>query len=302
MKKIVVIGSSNTDMVVRSARIPVPGETILGGKFLMNPGGKGANQAVAAARMDGDVVFVAKVGDDSFGRDAVAQWQKEQICTDYVFTDPENPSGAALIMVDEKGENCISVAPGANAALLPADLKSVLPVLDTAKILLVQLETPLETVLAAAEYAAGKGVYVILNPAPAAVLPEKLYRCLDLITPNETEAEILTGVKVEDEESARRAAEILCSRGVKSVIITMGSQGSFRYESGQGERIPVRPVKRVDTTAAGDVFNGALSAGLAEGMSLRDAILLASEASTISVTRAGAQCSAPYRRECFPGK
>ncbi len=300
-KKIIVIGSSNTDMVVTSARIPVPGETVLGGTFLMNPGGKGANQAVAAARMEGDVVFAAKVGNDSFGKEALELWKKENICTKYVQIDPEKSSGIALIMVDGKGENCISVAPGANAELRPGDLEGLLPELAAAGILLMQLETPLETVLSAAEYAAKHGVYVILNPAPAAALPPEIYPCLSLITPNETEAELLTGVKVTDEAGAQNAAEILCGRGVKAVIITMGAKGSYCYEKGQekGILIPVRPVKRVDTTAAGDVFNGALAAGLAENMTLLNAILLASEAATISVTRAGAQSSAPYRRECM---
>ncbi len=300
-RKIAVIGSSNTDMVVRAERIPIPGETILGGKFMMNPGGKGANQAVAAARMGGDVTFIAKVGNDSFGKEAVSLWKKENIHTDHVLTDPNEPSGVALIMVDEKGENCINVAPGANAALYPADLVPFRADLESAKILLMQLETPVETVVCAAKWASEKGVFVILNPAPAATaLPEELYPCLDLITPNETEAEILTGVKVTDEISACKAAEILCSRGVKAVIITMGASGSFCYRNGKGEQIPVRPVKRVDTTAAGDVFNGSLAVGLAEGMDLRDAVLLASEASTISVTRPGAQSSAPYRKECLP--
>lgn len=298
MKKVVVIGSSNTDMVVKSARIPVPGETILGGRFMMNPGGKGANQAVAAARMGGDVTFIAKVGNDLFGKEAKALWQEEKIHTDHVLIDPENPSGVALIMVDAKGENCISVASGANASLNPQDLDPARGAIESADVLLMQLETPLETILCAAEWASARGVPVVLNPAPAAELPEEIYPCLFLITPNETEAELLTGIKVEDERSARLAAETLCAKGVRSVIITMGSRGSYLYTEGHGEQIPVRPVKPLDTTAAGDVFNGALTVGLSEGMGLREAIALASEAATISVTRMGAQSSAPYRHEC----
>ena len=273
MKKVVVIGSTNTDMVVKSERIPVPGETILGGRFLMNPGGKGANQAVAAARLEGDVTFIAKVGDDLFGREARALFQK-----------------VALIMVDAKGENCISVASGANASLSPRDLEAARNVIEAADVLLMQLETPVETVLCAARWAAAKGRTVILNPAPAAALPPELFPCLALITPNETEAELLTGIRVDDETSARKAAEKLCGMGVKAVIITMGSRGSYLYRDGRGEQIPVQPVRRVDTTAAGDIFNGALE--------LRDAIGLASRAATISVTRMGAQSSAPYRHEC----
>ncbi len=299
MKKVMVIGSSNTDMVVRSARIPVPGETILGGRFLMNPGGKGANQAVAAARMGGDVTFIAKIGNDLFGRETLAAWKEEKINTQFVLTDPEEQSGVALIMVDAKGENCISVASGANAALFPENLEDARSEIESADVLLMQLETPVETILCAAKWAAAKGVTVILNPAPAQRLPEELYRQLAVITPNETEAEILTGIKVTDEATAEAAAKILCERGVQAVIITMGSQGSYVYTEGRGEQVPVRPVKRVDTTAAGDVFNGALAVGLSEGMTLRDAVNLASEAATVSVTRVGAQSSAPYRNECM---
>ena len=298
MKKVVVIGSTNTDMVVKSERIPVPGETILGGRFLMNPSGKGANQAVAAARLEGDVTFIAKVGDDLFGREARALFQKERIDTSHLLTDPDNPSGVALIMVDAKGENCISVASGANASLSPRDLEAARNVIEAADVLLMQLETPVETVLCAARWAAAKGRTVILNPAPAAALPPELFPCLALITPNETEAELLTGIRVDDGTSARKAAEKLCGMGVEAVIITMGSRGSYLYRDGRGEQIPVQPVRRVDTTAAGDIFNGALAVGLAEGMELRDAIGLASRAATISVTRMGAQSSAPYRHEC----
>ncbi len=185
MKKIVVLGSTNTDMVVKSERIPAPGETILGGRFLMNPGGKGANQAVAAARLGGGVVFVAKVGDDLFGREAKALFAKEGICTDHVLTDASEPSGVALIMVDAKGENCIAVASGANGALSAGDIAVARGAIEQAGVLLMQLETPVETVLCAARWAASKGVAVILNPAPACALPDELFACLSLITPNE---------------------------------------------------------------------------------------------------------------------
>ena len=297
MKKIIVIGSSNTDMVIRADRIPVPGETVLGGHFFMNPGGKGANQAVAAARMGGNVTFIAKVGNDTFGSESKSLWQRENIHTGHILTDPDEPSGAALIMVDARGENCICVAPGANKSLLPADLVPLRHELEQASILLMQLETPIETVLCAAKWAAEKNVRVILNPAPAAPLPREIYRYLNVITPNETETEILTGIHVSDAVSAETASEIFCRRGVCTVIITMGEKGAWLYQSGRGELIPVRTVKRVDTTAAGDVFNGALAVGLAEGMSLRNAIVLANEAATLSVTRMGAQSSAPYRQE-----
>jgi ribokinase len=297
MKRIVVIGSTNTDMVVKAERIPAPGETILGGRFLMNPGGKGANQAVAAARLGGDVAFVAKVGDDLFGREAKALFAKEGIRTEHLFTDPYEPSGVALIMVDAKGENCISVASGANGTLRPADLDAARGEIEQAGLVLMQLETPVETVLCAAQWAAAKGVPVVLNPAPACELPDALFGCLSMLTPNETEAELLTGVRVTDEPSAAAAAIVLCSKGVKRVVITMGSKGAFAYAEGRGSWVPAFKVKAVDTTAAGDVFNGALAVALTEGRTLMEAVLFASKAASVSVTRMGAQASAPYRNE-----
>jgi len=297
MKKIVVIGSTNTDMVVKSERIPAPGETILGGRFLMNPGGKGANQAVAAARLGGEVVFVAKVGDDLFGREAKSQFAKEGIRTDYVLTDLSEPSGVALIMVDAKGENCIAVASGANGALTPSDLEAARGEIQSAGLLLMQLETPVETVLCAARWAAAAGVTVVLNPAPACALPAELYGCLDLITPNESEAELLTGVKVTDEATAQAAAAALCAKGVGRVVITMGSKGAYVFEGGRGALVPAFPVKAVDTTAAGDVFNGALAVALAEGQALAEAVRFGAKAAAVSVTRMGAQSSAPHRNE-----
>jgi len=297
MKKIVVIGSTNTDMVIKAARIPAPGETILGGRFLMNPGGKGANQAVAAARLGGDVVFVAKVGDDLFGREARALFAKEGIHTEHVFTDPSEPSGVALIMVDAKGENCISVASGANGALTPDDLDAARGEIEQAGVVLMQLETPVETVLCAAQWAAAKGVPVVLNPAPACALPDALLKCLSMITPNETEAELLTGVKVTDDASAAAAAAALCAKGVKRVVITLGAKGAFVYADGRGTHVPAFKVEAVDTTAAGDVFNGALAVALTEDRPLTVAVTFAAKAASVSVTRMGAQVSAPYRRE-----
>jgi len=301
MKKIVVLGSTNTDMVVKAARIPAPGETILGGRFLMNPGGKGANQAVAAARLGGNVVFAAKVGNDLFGREAKSLFEKEGICTDYVLTDASEPSGVALIMVDAKDENCISVASGANGALTSKDIEAARGAIETAGVLLMQLETPVETVLCAAHWAAAKGVPVVLNPAPACELPDELFACLSLITPNETEAELLTGVKVTNEVSAARAAEALCAKGVKRVVITLGARGAFVYADGQGEFVPAVKVEAVDTTAAGDVFNGALAVALTDDHPLVAAVGFASKAAAISVTRMGAQASAPYRDEIATG-
>ncbi len=298
MKRIVVLGSTNTDMVVKAARIPAPGETILGGNFLMNPGGKGANQAVAAARLGGEVVFIAKVGDDLFGREAKVLFAKEGLCTDYVFTDVSEPSGVALIMVDAKGENCISVASGANGFLTPGDIEAARNEIEKAGLVLMQLETPVETVLCAAQWAAAKGVPVILNPAPACALPEALFNCLDTITPNETEAEQLTGIRVADEASAEAAAKALCAKGVKRVVITLGSKGAFVYSENQGTLVPAFKVQAVDTTAAGDVFNGAVAVALTEGFPLIKAVEFAAKAASVSVTRMGAQASAPRRAEC----
>ena len=297
MKRIVVLGSTNTDMVVKAARIPAPGETILGGRFLMNPGGKGANQAVAAARLGGDVTFVAKVGDDLFGREAKALFKKEGIRTEHVLTDASEPSGVALIMVDAKGENCISVASGANGTLRPADLETARSEIEQAGVVLMQLETPIDTVLCAAQWAAAKGVTVILNPAPACALPAELMGCISLITPNESEAELLTGVKVTDEATAQAAAAALCAKGIGRVVITMGAQGAYVYESGRGMFVPAFPVQAVDTTAAGDVFNGALAVALTEELPLAEAVRFAAKAASISVTRMGAQASAPRREE-----
>ena len=297
MKKIFVLGSTNTDMVIANRKLPAPGETISGGKFMMNPGGKGANQAVAVARLSakrGACVFVAKVGDDLFGRDAAARFRAEGIDARLVV-DRKNPSGTALILVDGKGQNVISVALGANGALTPADVKPRLKDLKGAAALLMQLETPIPTVLAAAKAAKAAGVMVVLNPAPAAKLPKELYPLIDWITPNETEAELLTGVKVKDAKSAQLAVDALKRNGVKNVAITMGAKGVY---CGNCRRLyPAKKVKAVDCVAAGDTFNGAFVVALAEGKSCRDAIAFAQKASAISVTRPGAQSSVPRRRE-----
>ena len=292
---IVVLGSTNTDMVVSGAKIPVPGETVCGGSFMMNPGGKGANQAVAVNRLSaqkGACVFIAKVGDDLFGRDTAVRMAKEGVDARLVV-DRRNASGTALILVDRKGQNCISVALGANGALLPKDVKKFAKDIQSADALLLQLETPLETVLWAAQTAHAKQVPVVLNPAPAAKLPKELYKCLDWITPNETEAELLTGVKVTDLASAQKAEAALKRRGVANVVITMGAKGCYAA----GRIHPCVKVKAVDTVAAGDTFNGAFVVALAEGKSVDEAVAFAQKASAIAVTRPGAQASVPFRKE-----
>ena len=296
-KRIVVLGSTNTDMVIAGRKIPVPGETISGGTFLMNPGGKGANQAVAVARLSakrGACTFIAKVGDDLFGRETAVRMKRDAIDAKLVV-DRKNPSGTALILVDPKGQNVISVALGANGTLSPKDVAKFRADIEGAAALLLQLETPLETLLAAAGWAHAAGVPVILNPAPAAKLPKALYRCVDWITPNETEAELLTGVKVADAKSAAAATAVLRKRGVGHVVITMGVKGAYCGDC--GKIFPAKKVKAVDCVAAGDTFNGAFVVALAEGRSCREAIAFAQAASAISVTRPGAQASVPFRRE-----
>ena len=296
-KKILVVGSSNTDMVIKTNHFPAPGETILGGKFLMNAGGKGANQAVAAARLGGSVMFVGKIGDDIFGKQAVRQLKEEGINVNFVAVDSENPSGVALITVDQNGENSIVVASGANGTLVPADFDKATAELDESEFVLMQLEIPIPTVEYIARIAARQQKKVILNPAPATALSNELFRNLFLITPNETEAELLTGIKVTDEQTALKAATVLHEKGVEMVIITLGAAGAFLLSGEKSELIKAPEVVAVDTTAAGDTFNGALAVALAEGKTIRDAIAFANRAAAISVTRIGAQASVPYRDE-----
>ena len=296
-RKIVVIGSCNTDMVINMERLPLPGETLLGGKFFMNPGGKGANQAVAAARLGGKVLFIAKVGNDPFGVRAVDQYKAEGINTKHVLVDKEHPSGVALILVDAHGENSIAVASGANAHLMPQDIDNARGAIEEGDILLMQLETPLETVEHAALLAKQLGKKVILNPAPAHPLPESLLRNLYMLIANETEAEYISGIQITDMNSVARAADIICGKGVENVVITLGSKGAFVKERGAYHQVQGLKVKAVDATAAGDTFCGALCVALAEGRSITEAVEFANRAAAITVTRMGAQSSLPYRRE-----
>jgi ribokinase len=296
-KSIIVVGSSNTDMIIKLARIPRPGETILGGDFVTAAGGKGANQAVGAARAGGQVTFIARVGQDMLGKQAVAGFIKHGIYVDYVFRDPSAPSGVALIFVAKDGENSIAVAGGANGRLSPADVKKAAKVFAGASVLVMQLETPLETLQAAAELATKAGVRVILNPAPARPLPDSLLRHVSVLTPNETEVELLTGIPVTNNASAAKAAAKLRARGVETVILTLGARGAFIADADGNRRVPGFKVKAVDTTAAGDIFNGALAVALAENKPLDDAVRFANAAAAISVTRLGAQPSAPSRKE-----
>lgn len=294
---VVVVGSANTDMILRLDRIPRPGETLLGGEFLMAAGGKGANQAVGAARAGGEVTFVARTGRDGLGDQAVAGYRRDGIRTRFVFRDVAAPSGVALIFVARDGENSIGVASGANGRLSPADVRNARAAIVRARVLLLQLEIPLETVEAAATLAADAGVPVILNPAPARFLPDSLLRRVSILTPNESEAELLTGTRVTDEATARRAAAQLLSRGVGTVIVTLGARGALVATAAGHKRLAGFRVRAIDTTAAGDVFNGSLAVALAEGRPLTDAVRFANAAAALSVTRLGAQPSAPTRRE-----
>lgn len=296
-KKITVVGSCNTDMVIKADRLPIPGETVLGGKFFMNPGGKGANQAVAAARMGGNVTLISKTGNDVFGKQSVMLYDAENIHTDYIFSDPNNPSGVALITVDSNGENCIVVASGANANLFPADIDKAISSIESSNMVLMQLEIPIETVEYVAEIAQKKDIKVILNPAPARALSDKLLKNLYIIIPNRSEAEILSGIKVTDLEKARMAADIISAKGVNIVVITLGSEGALIKEFDQYHFVEAVKVDALDTTAAGDVFCGTVCVGLAEGKTIIEAVKMAAKAAAITVTRMGAQSSIPYRTE-----
>ena len=295
--RIVVIGSSNTDMIIKMPRIPLPGETITGGSFSKAAGGKGANQAVAAARAGGRVTLIARVGSDLFGDTAIAGFVADGIDVSCVLKDAESPSGMALIFVAEDGENSIGVAPGANSRLSQKDIERFRDVVAAADLLVMQLETPMESVQAAAEIAAANGVRVILNPAPAAPVPAEVLRHVDILTPNEHEAKMLTGLEVKDEATARKAAEALMTRGVGKVLITMGSRGAFVASEAFRGMIGGYAVQAVDSTAAGDVFNGALAVALCEDRPLREAVVFANAAAALSVTKLGAQPSIPKRQE-----
>lgn len=296
MQKIIIIGSSNMDITARVRTLPRPGETIGGGRLSQAGGGKGANQAIAAARLGADVTFVTCVGDDDSGK-----WMTRNFETDGMDVSKvkisSSPTGTALIFVDDNAENCIAVAPGANEDLLPEDMDNVKDCIARSSFMLLQLEIPVRTVCRAMELASEAGVKIVLNPAPMTAIPEEMFSRIYIISPNETEAEALTGIHIENEADARKAAEVLMGKGVTNVIVTMGSAGSLVCTPDATEFVPAQKVKAVDTTAAGDVYNGALVAALAEGKSILEAAAFATKASGIAVTRMGAQTSAPYRKE-----
>ncbi len=295
--RIVVVGSANTDLIIKTSRLPRPGETVCDGAFSTAAGGKGANQAVAAQRLGAAVSLVATLGQDAFGDQALQGYEAEGIDVRYVARHASAATGLAFILVDNKGENSIAVAAGANAQTTPAWVDQAAEAIRTAGALVLQLEIPLAAVARAVEIAAENNVPVILNPAPAAAVPDSLLVLVDTLTPNEWEAQALTGVAVKDDASAHRAALQLLAKGVRTVIITLGSRGVWLETHDRAEHIPAFAVQALDTTAAGDVFTAALAVALTEKKALGQAVRFASAAAAISVTRLGAQPSAPQRKE-----
>lgn len=290
---ILVVGSANMDMVISCERFPVPGETILAGDFIMNPGGKGANQAVAAAKLGGDVRFLGKIGGDVFGEQIRQSLLSEGVRSDCLLTDEHTSSGIAVIAVNADGQNQIMVIPGSNMNLSPADVEAHRDVFEQVDAVLLQLEIPIETVQRCAELAKDAGKVTILNPAPARNLPAALLGRIDVLTPNETEAALLTGMPVSDVAAAERVGRRLLEEVAGYVVITLGEQGAVLVSRGHARHFPARSVKAVDTTAAGDAFSGALAVALAGGKDLEEAILFAGAAGTLAVTRKGAQQAMP---------
>jgi ribokinase len=295
--KLVVLGSINADHILNINHFPQPGETVIGKQYTVAFGGKGANQAVAAGRSGADISFIACVGDDDIGERV-----RKQLASDHIDTQPieaieGTTTGVALIFVNAEGENVIGIDAGANKAVTPEYLDRYKQQVIGASALLMQLESPLETVIAAAKIAKDNGTQVILNPAPACELPDELLARVDMITPNETEAEKLTGIKVDNNEDAARAAKALHDKGIATVIITLGSKGVWLSQNGEGKLVAGFRVKAVDTIAAGDTFNGALVTALLEGKPMDSAVRFAHAAAAIAVTRPGAQPSVPWRKE-----
>ncbi|MES0266499.1 ribokinase [Citrobacter sedlakii] len=295
--KLVVLGSINADHILNLETFPAPGETVTGNHYQVAFGGKGANQAVAAGRSGANIAFIACTGDDDIGSSIRQQLASDNINVDPVSVIDGEPTGVALIFVNGEGENVIGIHAGANAALSPARVEAQRERIAEASALLMQLESPIDSVLAAANIAHENHTTVVLNPAPARVLSDELLALVDIITPNETEAEKLTGIRVENDEDAAKAAQVLHKKGIDTVLITLGSRGVWASVKGEGQRVPGFKVEAVDTIAAGDTFNGALIAALLEDKALSDAIRFAHAAAAIAVTRKGAQPSVPWREE-----
>lgn len=300
MNKLIVFGSVNADHVLQIPYFPRPGETLMGRNYQVIAGGKGANQAVAAARLGADIGFIACVGSDSFGQNIIQSFAQDGINTDYISTIPSTPTGVALIQVSDEGENSICLSPEANNALDQDRVSIFKDPIQHCDYLLLQLETPLDGIQSAIELAksgSNSDIKIVLNPAPAKALPDSILKQIDIITPNETEAEVLTGITITDDISAQKAANILHAKGITTVMITLGAKGVWLSENGKGKIIQGFKVNAIDTTAAGDTFNGALVTALLEGMATITAVQFAHAAAAISVTRFGAQTSIPTRQE-----
>lgn len=298
MNKLVVLGSVNADHVLRVPHFPRPGETLIGQNYQVIPGGKGANQAVAAARLGADIAFIATIGDDAFGNEIKEKFKQDNINTQAVVQIPNTPTGIAMIQVSDEGENSIAISAEANACLTSEIVAQHSALIESAQELLMQLETPIDALEYAAQIAHKAGTKVTLNPAPAQALSDEFLAHIDVITPNETEAEVLTGITVSDEASAQQAADALHAKGIETVMITLGAKGVWLSKKGEeGAIYPGFRVETKDTTAAGDTFNGALLCALIEGKNMADAIPFAHAAAAISVTRHGAQTSIPTRAE-----
>jgi ribokinase len=295
--KVTVVGSFNMDLLARTPRMPVKGETILGGPFYMGPGGKGANQAVAAARLGAEVRMVVKLGKDMFGDQAEANLVKEGVVRDWFLRSEESHTGVALILVDESGENEIVVAAGVNELLRPADVDKARTAITGADMLLVELEVPMETVEHAIQVAHQAGTQVLLNPAPGRPLSKAMLAMVDVLTPNETETQIITGMPVTNLEEAKAAARKLLEQGVEAVVITLGANGALVVTPTLTQHVPGRQVKVVDTTGAGDAFSGALAVALAEGQELVQAVAFSCAAAALQVTRLGTAPAMPQRAE-----
>ena len=296
-KKIVIVGSVNTDMVISADHFPLPGETLMGTNFMTNFGGKGANQAVAAARMGGQTVFIGKVGNDNFGTSIISNLESEGINVSHLYTTQETSTGVALITTIPSGENSIIVNAGANGQLTADDVRDSEEVIAEAGTVLMQLETPVAALTEAAKLGKKHGAFTVLNPAPASPLPHELLENIDLLIPNETEASSISGVEIKDESTAMEAISAIQGMGVKNVIITVGSKGAIAKVDGKMIMVPAFKVKAIDTTAAGDTFCGALCVALSEGKDIEAAIRFGNKASSVSVTRKGAQLSIPQRKE-----
>ncbi|WP_455541298.1 ribokinase [Prevotella fusca] len=296
-KKIVIVGSANTDMVISADHFPLPGETLMGTNFMTNFGGKGANQAVAAARLGGQTVFIGKVGNDNFGTSIISNLESEGINVSHLYTTQEISTGVALITTIPSGENSIIVNAGANGQLTADDVRDSEEIIAEAGTVLMQLETPVAALTEAAKLGKKHGAFTVLNPAPASPLPHELLENIDLLIPNETEASSISGVEIKDESTAMEAISAIQGMGVKNVIITVGSKGAIAKVDGKMIMVPAFKVKAIDTTAAGDTFCGALCVALSEGKDIEAAIRFGNKASSVSVTRKGAQLSIPQRKE-----